>query len=123
MIAIKKAVEGVMGKWDLFVYSIQLAINNKVSKRLNTPPFNIMFGRRMNGFETYNEETGETRSLTKEEVDLIIKELQEVVLPAIKEKMKQVIKVQKRTFDNKHVQKDIPENSFVRIKIHPKLQT
>ncbi|OBZ83513.1 hypothetical protein A0J61_08437 [Choanephora cucurbitarum] len=75
MNTIKKVVEGVTGEWDLFVYSVQLAINNKVSKRLNTPPLNVMFSRRLNDFKNYNEETGTTTPLIKEQADQRIKEL------------------------------------------------
>ncbi|CEP09192.1 hypothetical protein, partial, partial [Parasitella parasitica] len=42
-LAIAKSVEGAGHQWDLFTPGVQLALNNKVSKRLNTPPFNLMF--------------------------------------------------------------------------------
>ncbi|OBZ81090.1 Transposon Ty3-I Gag-Pol polyprotein, partial [Choanephora cucurbitarum] len=119
MNTIKKVVEGVTGEWDLFVYSVQLAINNKVSKRLNTPPFNVMFGRRLNDFKNYNEETGATTPLTKEQADQRIKELQEVLFPAIEERTSNVVKNQKEKFDKTHSQRELPVNSLVRVKIHP----
>ncbi|KAI8344923.1 hypothetical protein BD560DRAFT_411677 [Blakeslea trispora] len=74
-------IEGVAGEWDLFIYSVDSI--NKVSKRLNTPPFNVMYGRKLNDFKNYNEETGTTTPLTQEQVDQRIRELQDVMFLAI----------------------------------------
>ncbi|OBZ81126.1 hypothetical protein A0J61_10825 [Choanephora cucurbitarum] len=56
MTAIKKVVEGVTGEWDLYIYP------------------------------NYNEETGETTELTKEQVTQRMRNLQEIVFPAIEAK-------------------------------------
>ncbi|SAL97143.1 hypothetical protein, partial, partial [Absidia glauca] len=114
---IKKLVEGVTDTWDLFVPSAQLAINNKVSKRHNATPFSVMFGRKMNDFSNYNEETNQTTPLTSEEIQSRIAELREVVFPAMEEKTMQTIKKQKETFDKKYILRDFKVGSSVRIKI------
>ncbi|CEP12319.1 hypothetical protein [Parasitella parasitica] len=44
-LAIAKSVEGAGHQWDLFTPNVQLALNNKVSKRISTPPFNLMFAQ------------------------------------------------------------------------------
>jgi hypothetical protein len=123
MTVIKKAVKGVDHQWDLYVPAIQLAINNKPSKRLNTPPFNIMFGRRMNDFAKYNEETGEKTPLTQEEVNQRLDDLKNIIFPAIQEKTAITIKQQKSKFDKKNMQKDFPVDSYVRVKIPAKLRS
>lgn len=38
-LAIAKAEEGAGHEWGLYAPGVQLALNNKVSERLNTPPF------------------------------------------------------------------------------------
>jgi hypothetical protein len=118
MKTIKKLVEGVNDSWDLFVSSAQLAINNKVSKRHNATPFSVMFGRKMNDFKNFNEETKEKTSLTPDQIRSRIAELKEVVFPAIHEKTMQTIKKQKETFDKSHILKDFKIGSSVRLKIN-----
>jgi hypothetical protein len=122
MMLIKKLVEGVTEKWDLFVPSAQLAINSKVSKRTNAAPFSIMFGRKLNDFRNYNEENGEKQPLTTEQINQMIAELQNIVFPALHEKTQQSIKIQKDKFDSKHIQRDFPMGSYVMEKIHPNLK-
>lgn len=41
--AIKKRVQRVHKDWDIYVPAVQLALNAKVSTRLNTPPFSLKF--------------------------------------------------------------------------------
>jgi hypothetical protein len=118
MKTIKKCVEGANDKWDLFVSTAQLAINNKVSKRHNATPFAVMFGRKMNDFKNYNEEKDETSPLTASQIKSRMEELQKVVFPAIEEKTLQTIKKQKETFDKTHQIKDFKIGSAVRIKIN-----
>jgi hypothetical protein len=118
MKTIKKLVEGVNDSWDLFVSSAQLAINNKVSKRHNATPFSVMFGRKMNDFKNFNEETKEKTSLTPDQIRSRIAELKEVVFPAINEKTMQTIKKQKETFDASHKLKDFKIGNSVRLKIN-----
>jgi hypothetical protein len=117
MKTIKKLVEGVNDKWDLFVSSAQLAINNKVSKRHNATPFSVMFGRKMNDFKNYNEETYKETPLTAEQIESRLSELQNVIFPAIEEKTLQTIKRQKETFDRTHKLTDFKIGSSVRTKI------
>ncbi|KAG1385767.1 hypothetical protein G6F59_017214 [Rhizopus arrhizus] len=42
-----KSTNGVGNDWDEFLPSIQLAMNNRISKRLNSTPFSLMFARKM----------------------------------------------------------------------------
>ncbi|SAM00567.1 hypothetical protein [Absidia glauca] len=120
---IKKLVEGVTDSWDLFVPSAQLAINAKVSKRLNATPFSVMFGRRINDFKNYKEEEGEKTNLTPVQIEKRIAELQNVIFPAIEEKTAQTIIKQKAIFDKKHIQRDFPMGSYVMEKIHPNFRS
>ena len=123
MNAIKKVVEGASSEWDLYIYSVQLAVNSKVSKRLNTPPFNIMFGRKLNDFKKYDSKSDKMNNLTQKEVNERLKELQEVIFPAFEEKTQQAINVQKSKFDKKHAQRDLPEGSYVRLMVKPNFRS
>ncbi|SAL97842.1 hypothetical protein [Absidia glauca] len=112
MNVIKKSVKGVNHEWDLYVPSAQLSINKKPSKRLDTPPFNIMFGRKLNDFKNYNQETGIQTPLTQEEVNQRIEDLQSIIFPAIQEKTAIAIKQQRSKFDAKKLQRDFPVDSY-----------
>lgn len=53
---LKKLIKGSIKDWDLFVPSVQLAINAKVSSRHDTSPYALMFVRKMNTFSDYRNE-------------------------------------------------------------------
>ncbi|HYT43837.1 MAG TPA: RNase H-like domain-containing protein, partial [Methylomirabilota bacterium] len=112
--ALRKAKEAGED-WDLYVPSVQLALNNKVSKRLNTPPFSLMFARKMNGFIDYRGE--EAQPMSQEELLKRIDHMADVVFPAIKEKNELAANAQKRIFDDKHVLIDIPDGSHVMVRL------
>ncbi|KAG1105101.1 hypothetical protein G6F42_016995 [Rhizopus arrhizus] len=61
-LAIAKAEEGAGHEWDLYAPGVQLALNNKVTERLNTPPFNLMFAR-MNAFVDYRDSDKKMKSV------------------------------------------------------------
>ncbi|SAL97274.1 hypothetical protein [Absidia glauca] len=107
----------------MYVPAAQLSINKKPSKRLDTPPFNIMFGRKLNDFKNYNQENGIQTPLTQEEVNQRIEDLQSIIFPAIQEKTAIAIKQQRSKFDAKKLQRDFPVDSYVRVKVPSKLRS
>lgn len=126
--AIKKRIQGIHKDWDLYVPAVQLAMNAKVSARLNTAPFALMFARKLNNFEDYRE--GETLSPMQrhdllERIDI----MNTVVFPAIKEKMETVTMKQKGKFDKQHSIVEFPIKSHVmkrvlqkKGKLHPEYE-
>jgi hypothetical protein len=118
MTLLKKLVEGVTGEWDLYIPSVQLAMNNKYSQRLDATPFSVMFGRKMNDFISYTAESEILLPLTPLQIKERLQQLENIVFPAIAEKTKKAIDTQKSKFDATHLQKDIPIGSSVRIKIN-----
>jgi hypothetical protein len=123
MTVIKKAVEGVDDEWDLYVYAAQLAINKKPSKRLDTPPFNIMFGRKLNDFKNYNEENNIHTPLSKREIEQRLSDMKNIIFPAIQEKTAITIKKQKEHYDNKNMQKEYSPGTYVMVKIPVNLRS
>jgi hypothetical protein len=115
---LKKLVEGVSEEWDSFIPSVQLAMNNKYSHRLNATPFSVMFGRKMNDFIKYNKEEEQSLPLSPKQIKERMDQLKEIVFPAIAERTSKAIEIQKKKFDATHLLKDIPEGSTVRIKIN-----
>ena len=48
-----KWVKGDFESWKSFVPAIQMLLNDKISLRTKSCLFEVMFGRRLNGFEDY----------------------------------------------------------------------
>ena len=70
---LKKWCEGNMENWPDLVPAIQKALNDKISSRTKSCPFDVMFGRRMNGFEDYRLHE-ETAPLNKREMEKLRRE-------------------------------------------------
>ena len=51
----KKWLEGDPSGWEGFIPAIQMGLNDRVISRHRSRPFSLMFGRRMNVFEDYEE--------------------------------------------------------------------
>jgi len=81
-----------------------------------------MFARKLNGFEDYSNHTG-MKPLSQKGLEQRIKNMEEVVFPAISERTQALLNAQKQSFDKKHHIIDIPVDSQVMIKLqqHGKL--
>ncbi|KAG1190804.1 hypothetical protein G6F70_009370 [Rhizopus microsporus] len=53
-----KILEGAIGDWHHFIPAVQLMINNKISTRLQSTPFSLMFARNMNDYIDYRDDAG-----------------------------------------------------------------
>ncbi|KAG2230137.1 hypothetical protein INT48_001479 [Thamnidium elegans] len=115
---LSKLIQGVPeDDWDLEVNSVQLMMNCKVSKRLNTSPFNLMFARKMsNEYPLFNDPDDGLEPMDNDELLKRIEYMSDVVFPAIKERTEIYNKMMKNQFDKKHRLVDFPIGSFVVVK-------
>lgn len=113
-----KLIQGVSeDDWDLEVNSVQLMINCKISKRLITSPFNLMFARKMsNEYPLFNDPTDGIKPMSNDELMKRIEYMSDVVFPAIKERTEIYNKMMKNQFDKKHRLIIFPIGSFVVVK-------
>ncbi|CDH61439.1 hypothetical protein RO3G_15169 [Lichtheimia corymbifera JMRC:FSU:9682] len=115
---IRKKIEGAGRDWDYYVPSTQLELNMRVSKRLNTPPFTLMFARNMNEFRDYRDDNTETaQPMSEEALKERIEHMQNIVFPALKEKVEVYNQAMKEKFDATHKIIDFPEKSHVMVKV------
>lgn len=128
MRAIRKRVEGNNREWDVYVPAVQLAMNAKVSKRLDTAPYSLMFARKLNNFEDYRNEDTQP-PMSREDLLKRIEHMSEVVFPAIEERTEAVTKKQKSRFDESHKLIEFPSDSYVmkrvlqkKNKLHPEYE-
>ncbi|KAG1167990.1 hypothetical protein G6F71_009313 [Rhizopus microsporus] len=92
-----KIMEGNGKDWHYYVPAVQLMLNNKVSKRLNSTPFSLMFARRMNDFIRYDDkgESKEKSYMTHEELVNRIDYMSNIIFLAIAERTKAYTDIQK----------------------------
>jgi transposase InsO family protein len=113
---LNKEIQGTRKDWDWYIPSIQLAMNHKISTRLQTAPFSLMFARRMNTpYVLTKEKDGNItkRHMTYDELVERLNYMADVVFPAIKEKTEEAINKQKNTFDRSHKIVNFPIGSYV----------
>ena len=53
---IRKLLEGSSADWPLAVPFVQLTINRKINRRTGVSPFELMYGREMNGFQDFTND-------------------------------------------------------------------
>lgn len=94
-------------------------MNAKISKRLDTSPFSLMFARKWNDFKDYREEPV-APPMSNKEFKERIELMSEFVFPAISERTKAVVEKQKGNFDTKHKIVQFPPKSHVMVKSQAK---
>lgn len=115
---LSKLIQGVSeDDWDNEINSVQIMLNCKVSKRLNTSPFNLMFARKMsNEYPLFNDPEDGLEPMTNDELLKRIEYMSDIVFPAIKERTDIYNKMMKKQFDKSHRLIDFPIGSFVVVK-------
>jgi len=115
---LSKLIQGVSeDDWDIEINSVQLMLNCKISKRLITSPFNLMFARKMaNAYPLFNDPEDRLEPMDNDELLKRIEYMSDVVFPAIKERTEIYNKMMKNQFDKKHRLIEFPVGSFVVVK-------
>ncbi|KAG0807119.1 hypothetical protein G6F16_013859 [Rhizopus arrhizus] len=81
-----KFLEGATEDWHHYIPSVQLMINNKISTRLQTTPFSLMFARNINDFIEYRDDAGELKKkeyMPHDELLKRIDHMSQVVFPVV----------------------------------------
>ena len=99
---LQKSMNGMARDWDVYVKAAQLAINKKIVRLHNSAPFELMFARRLNEFADYTD----TRTAAHKPNAIIkrknmIKDMAEIVLPAIAKRTNEVREAAQASFDKK----------------------
>ena len=116
---IKKKLEGASRDWDHYVPLTQLQLNMRISKRLQSSPFSLMFARNVNDFRDYRKDTSTPATpMSYEELVKRLEHMQNVVFPALKARTDEYVKKQKEKFDTTHKLTSFPEQSHVMAKVH-----
>ncbi|CDH61470.1 hypothetical protein RO3G_12673 [Lichtheimia corymbifera JMRC:FSU:9682] len=115
---IVKLLQGKSNDWDLYVPTVQLFLNSKHSPLHGSRPYSLMFARQPNKLCDYsNDDTNvspqQALELRKEDIE----QFEQVVIPAIKERMQRMRAAEKARYDsNNRIIDPLPIGTKVVIK-------
>jgi len=78
-------ISGVKSEWDIYVPVAQFALNLKAKALHGSTPFSLMFGRRDNALENY-EDVDSNGMITEDDLKTRLNFLTKIVYPAINER-------------------------------------
>lgn len=100
--------------WDTVLDTVQIMMNCKINKKLNTSSFNLMFARKMcNEYPLFNDPNDKLEPISNDELLKRIEYMSDIVFPAVKERTEAYNKMMKEQFDKKHRLINFPVGSFV----------
>jgi hypothetical protein len=112
-------------EWDYILPTVQLAINAQPVKLTQSAPFSLMFARKLNTFPEFTPNQSETRDTTgksiregEKEMSNRIKDMANIVLPAIIQRTKEDRERVKRKFDKKQHLVKFKNGSLVAVYNH-----
>ncbi|SAM00072.1 hypothetical protein, partial, partial [Absidia glauca] len=73
---LQKEIHGETKDWDLYIPTVQLAINAKVVRLTNTAPFSLMFARKLNAFKDYSNTIAEEGTLVSIKEPTMLRQLE-----------------------------------------------
>jgi hypothetical protein len=115
-----KVTRGIGNHWDYHLPSVQLAINNRVSRRLQTSPFSLMFARKMNdrkGIRFAQDSDGTKQPMSTDELLARINFMSDIVFPALNNRTAAQIELEQARFNNSHKLVSFKPESYVMIKL------
>jgi hypothetical protein len=116
---LRKMIQSNGRDWDHYLPIVQLCMNRVVKTKLMSSPFSLMFARRIampedNG----NKKVSITKNtMTIDQLEDRIKHMEELVFPAINERVKRINEEYAKKFNKKNIMVDIPVGSHVMVKL------
>ncbi|CEP12683.1 hypothetical protein [Parasitella parasitica] len=115
-----KLLNGNIEDWHNYLPICALMINNKISKKLQSTPFSLMYARNMNAPINYYDVDGNLKSkryMTNDELLKRIDYMSQLVFPAIAEQHKRYTDKLNGKIDQKNVQVNFKPGTYVMHKI------
>ena len=115
-----KLLNGNIEDWHSYLPLCALLINNKISKKLQSSPFSLMFARNMNAPINYYDHQGHMKSkryMSNEELLKRIDYMGQLVFPAISEQHQRYTDKLNGKIDQKNVQVNFKPGTYVMHKI------
>lgn len=115
-----KNTNSVGNHWDFFIPSIQLIINCRINKRLNSSAFSLMFARRVNDIKDIKQKNDRHRKIPLMTNDQLLARtdfMSEIVVPAICDRTNAQVELAQQRFNNAHKLIVFKPNQYVMIRI------
>lgn len=115
-----KLINGNIEDWHNYLPICALLLNNKISKKLQSSPFSLMFARNMNAPINYYDKEGNPKSkryMTNEEMLKRIDYMSQLVFPAIAEQHQRYTDRLNGKIDENNVQVNFKPGTYVMHKI------
>ena len=106
---LRKHAENNPDDWDLWLDYIMISYNSRVHSSTNFTPYELMFGRKMNGFEKWENKSDEEENLSLIRRSAEIKKLHEIDIPNA---IKNIEKTQETQIKSQNKGKNIINNSL-----------
>jgi len=90
---VRAELNGANTAWDVILPAVQFFVNNRFCQPISTTPFAVLFNRPAMPTEKKDERSWDQRSI----------ELQQVLYPALKERLELVHQRQNKTFAKRHL--------------------
>ena len=110
-------LNGATFEWDHYVPAVQLALNANVTARHKSPPFTLMFARKLNDFKDYRNDA-EMKPMSEDMLMKRIDEMKNTVFHANHERTKTVTKQQESRFNKTHKMVEYKIGDFVMARDH-----
>lgn len=113
---LRKATMGIGKNWDFYLPSIQLALNNQISKRLDSTPFSLMFARNLNTIKDLKHKHQKRINMPHMTVEELLKRvdyMSDIVFPAIIEKNAVKMNLAEQSFNKNHNLVEFSPGEFV----------
>ncbi|SAM02503.1 hypothetical protein [Absidia glauca] len=113
---LEKEIDGESRDWDLYLPAVQMAINAKIVRLHGSAPFSLMFARKLNEFKDYSSIEATPARGSRAGTDMTmqrIKDMSDIVLPAIAQRTYNVRNASQKKFDKTHKIIDYKVGSLV----------
>ncbi|KAG2191017.1 hypothetical protein INT47_001072, partial [Mucor saturninus] len=118
---VRKMCGNDTSKWDTILPAAQLCCNLKIRNRTGSSPFSLMFARQFPTIQDRNDPSKQSSLPNKvSTVEDLIKKAEymaDIVFPAIHQRTNELMKLQRKRFDDTHYLIDIPIGSTVMVKL------
>lgn len=109
--ALKKTIKGDWANWEKYLAGVQVYLNSRITRRHNSSPFSLMYGRKM--FYSQRETNDLPPPMSDDELIDRFTQVQEIVMPAINEATKRANAKMTKEWLKKHKLVEFPPGTTV----------
>ncbi|KAG1141046.1 hypothetical protein G6F37_008149 [Rhizopus arrhizus] len=116
---LRKMIKSNGRDWNHYLPIVQLCINKYTKNKTISSPFSLMYAHRVNMPDDYANKKYPIPNglMTVEELEERIKHMEEIVFPAILERIQKINEEYSKRYNNKNIMINIPVSSHVMVRL------